>query len=437
MRRALLITLVIALVLAAGAWLALRGSAPGSVLASGSSSVPTTRVIQGALELTVHSKGDLRASRSVMIQAPALGGGLLRILRMVETGTAVRTGDVILEFDPAEQQHALEQAQSQVLEADQQILKLEADRAAQIAQDRVELLTAQFDVRRAELDARLDRDLVGASEFQRRQLSLEEARRRLEQVQRSVESRAETSRAGLAVAREARTKAQMAADRAQQNIDSLVITASMDGFVVARDNRDATGGFISSGMLLPEYRAGDTVFPGRPVADIFDLSEMEIRAKVNEQQRNNVAVGQAADVTTAAVPGETLTAKVSAVSGMAQSDWWRQSGPLRDFDVTLRLDGADARLRPGISVELRLAGTRIEDALHVPRQAIFERNGTPVVYVRTGERFEPREVKPTHRSESRVAIEGVDAGTEVALVNPDEVASQASRAAAPPTTVAK
>jgi multidrug resistance efflux pump len=436
MRRAAVLAVVLVLGVAAFVRFLLPGSAAG-VLASEASAVPTTRVVRGALELTVHTTGDLRASRSVMIQAPALGGGLLRILRMVETGVAVRADDVVLEFDPTEQQHALEQARSQVLEADQQILKLEADRDAQVAQDRVELLTARFDVRRAELDARLDRDLVGASEYQRRQLSLEEARRRLEQLQRSVESRAETSRAGLAVAREARAKAQLAADRAQQNIDSLVIKAPMDGFVVARDNRDAAGGVFYSGMLLPEYRAGDTVFPGRPVADVFDLSDMEIRGKVNEQQRNNVTGGQGATVTTAALPGETLTAKVTAVSGMAQSEWWAQSGPLRDFDVTLRLDRVDPRLRPGISVELRLAGTRVENVTHLPRQAIFERNGKPVVFVRAGERFEVREVKPTHRSDSRVAIEGVEEGTEVALVNPDAAATAGPKAAAPPTTVAK
>jgi biotin carboxyl carrier protein len=322
-----------------------------------------------------------------------------------------------------------------VLEADQQITKLQADRDAQIAQDRVELLTAQFDVRRAELDARLDQDLVGASEYQKRQLSLEEARRRLEQVERSVESRAETSRAGLAVAQEARTKAQMAADRARQGIESLVVKSPMDGFVVARDSRDASGGVFYSGMVLPEYRAGDTVFPGRPVADVFDLSQMEIRGKVNEQQRNNVSIGQAATLKAAALPGETMTAKVSGVSGMAQAGG--MSGPLRDFDVTLRLDRADARLRPGISVDLRLAGPRVENVLHLPRQTIFEKNGKSIVYVRAGERFEPVEVKPTHRTESRVAVEGVAEGTEVALVDPETATQRATKAAAPPTAVAK
>ena len=415
----------------------LRGSGEG-VLAADAPSVPTTRVQRGVLELSVHTKGELRASRSVMIQAPSVGTGLLRLLKMVETGSPVHAGDVILEFDPTEQQYALEQAESEVAESDQQIAKLEADRDAQIAQDRVDLLTAQFDVRRAELDARVDRDLLAASEYQKRQLSLEEARKRLAQVEASATSRAETSRAGLAVAQEARTKARLAAQRARQNIDNLVIKSTMDGFVVARDNRDASGGFFYSGMTLPEYRAGDTVFPGRPVADVFDLSEMEIRGKVNEQQRVNVTIGQAASVESAALPGATLAAKVTTVSGLAQSDFFSASGPLRDFDFTLKLTQADPRLKPGTSVDLMLAGTRVDNVLHVPRQAIFDKNGKTVVYVRRGDRFEAQTVKPTQRTETRVAIEGVPEGTEVALANPETAPKGgAPKAGASPVGVAK
>jgi HlyD family secretion protein len=427
------------LLLVAGGGVALYLSASGApVLTSGGASVPTTRVVKGAIEMTVHTKGDLRASKSVMIQAPPVAGGLLRIVTMAETGAAVKTGDVVVEFDPTEQQYNLEQARSQVEEADQQLVKLQADRDAQIAQDRVDLLIAQFDVRRAEMDARPDKDLLARADFEKRQLSLDEVRKRLDQVQQSIKARAETSRASLAVAQEARTKAKFAADRAQMNIDGLVIKATMDGYVVARENRDASGGFFYSGMSLPEYRAGDNVFPGRPLADVFDLTQMEIRGKINEQQRNNVSVGQAATVESPTLPGAKLTAKVTAVSGLAQSSMFSMSGPLRDFDVTLKLDAANDALRPGTTVQLVLAGTRVDNVLHVPRQAIFERNGKPVVYVRAGDRFDAREVKPIQRTETRIAIEGLPEGTEIALVNPDAATKAASKTpAASPTGVAK
>ncbi len=70
-------------------------------------------------------------------------------------GGAVKAGDVVMEFDPADQQYALEQARTDLAEAEQEIVKMKADREVQIAQDAVDLMTARFDVRRAELDARV------------------------------------------------------------------------------------------------------------------------------------------------------------------------------------------------------------------------------------------------------------------------------------------
>jgi HlyD family secretion protein len=425
---------LVAIGLAAAATVAVRGSAAAG-LATDDSSVPTTRVVRGALELSVHGKGDLRASKFAALSAPPMSG-TLRLLTMVETGIHVTQGDVIMTFDPTELQYQLEQAESQLAEAEQNILKFEADRDAQAAQDTFDLLQAGFDVRRAELDARADKDLISARDYETHQITLEEARKKLAKLQGTGSSRAETDRAALAVAQEKRAAAKMTADRARQSLDHLVMKSPMDGFVVVRQNQDANGGLFYSGMTLPEYRAGDVVFPGRPVADVFDISTMEIKSKVNEQQRNNLATGQTATVAADELPGVPLTAKIKTVSGLAQEDFWSMSGPLRDFDVTLQLDQADARLRPGTSVALVMAGTRVENVLHVPRQAIFEKAGKPVVYVRRGNRFEAVPVKPTHRTETRVAIEGLAEGTEVALVNPD-LATKAAKTTSPTTGVGK
>ncbi|HEY6357951.1 MAG TPA: HlyD family efflux transporter periplasmic adaptor subunit [Vicinamibacterales bacterium] len=425
---------LIAIGLAAAATVALRGSAAAAG-ATDQSSVPTTRVVRGALELSVHGKGDLRASKFASLQAPPMSG-TLRLLTIVETGVHVKQGDVIMTFDPTELQYQLEQAESQLAEAEQNIIKFEADRDAQAAQDTFDLLQAGFDLRRAELDAKPDRDLISERDYETHQITLEEARKKLAKLQGSGSSRAETDRAALAVAQEKRAEAKNTADRARESLDHLVMKAPMDGFVVVSQNQDANNGFFYSGMTLPEYRAGDVVFPGRPVADVFDISTMEIKAKVNEQQRNNLATGQTATVAADELSGVPLTAKITAVSGLAQEDFWSMSGPLRDFDVTLQLDHADPRLRPGTSVALVMAGTRVENVLHVPRQAIFEKAGKPVVYVRRGNRFEATAVKPTHRTETRVAIEGLAEGTEVALVNPD-LAAKPAQAAPPPTGVGR
>jgi hypothetical protein len=54
----------------------------------------------------------------------------------------------------------------------------------------------------------------------------------------------------------------------------------------------------------------------------------------------------------------------------------------------------------------------------VPLQAVFMNDNKRVVYVKNGRVFEAREVKVTIETESRAAVDGLNAGTEIALVNP-------------------
>jgi HlyD family secretion protein len=378
--------------------------------------IPTTKLIKGTLQASVHATGDLRAGRTVSLAAPSVGG-MLRIVHMLTTGSAVKAGDVVVEFDPADQQFALAQAKSEVAEAEQEITKMKADAASQAAQDDVALLTARFAVRRAELDAAAN-ELIAAIEAQKNVLTLEESKRALAQIEEDVTSRTATSAAALAVVLEKRNKAMLSMQRAQQNIDNLVLKAPLDGVVSVSENRDAMGGIIIGGMPMPEYREGDAVSPGRPVADVIQSGRMEVRAKVDENDRANLAEGQPAVVTIDSLPGVKFPAKVGALAGLANRSFWESSGVTRRFDVTFQFDQPDPRMKAGTSVRVTLQGKEIQNALSVPRQAVFQKNGKTHVFVKVGDRFDQREVKLVQRTESRAVIEGLDEGTEVALVDP-------------------
>lgn len=417
----------------------LAGSTAG-VLGEDASVVPLTTISRGSLELTVHMRGELRPVRQEALAVPSVGG-VLRISELLETGARVASGDKIVEFDPSDQEYALEQAESQLQEAEQEILKRRADIEAQQAQQAVTLLTAEFDVRRAELDARVNADLIGANEYRIRQVTLEESRRRLVQVKQDADASAVTTQASLQVLNEKLTRQRMAADQARQNMDNLALHSTIAGIVSVRDNRDASGGFMFSGMTLPPYRAGDDARSGRPIVDVLDVSTMEILAKVNEQERANVKVGQRARVVCDAAPGAEYDAVVTAVAGLASRQDYSQ-GPLRVFDVRLEIAAPDDQLRPGASVDVLMLGETLDDLLVLPRQAVFEANGKPIVYVPSPtERgsFEAREVTVLHRSETMVALEGVPEGTSVALVDPASVRATISErpAAASPAGIGK
>jgi HlyD family secretion protein len=411
-RRIVLPAIALGLVAAAGAAAVAVPSLPVR-----RDTVPTTRATKGPLKLTVHGIGDLRAGRTVTLVTPPVGGQL-RIVTLVPTGTPIKSGDPVVEFDPADQQYALEQAKSELAEAEQEIVKMKADAAVQGAQDEVSLLTARFDVRRTELDA-AGNEFVGAVDAQKNVLSHEEAQRRLAQLLEDVKSRAATNQASLAVVQEKRTKAQLAMQRAQQVIESLVIKAPFDGVASVKENRDAAGGMIFWGMILPEYRAGDQISPGRPVVDVIESGRMEVRAKINESDRPNLVAGQPAVVEVDGLPGEKFKAHIGQLSGLAsRANFWESAGVTRLFDVTLQFDHPDPRLKAGVSAAVTLEGKDVPNAIHVPRQAVFDKNGKNHVFVKVDDRFEQREVKVEQRTESRLAIAGVTEGTEIALVDP-------------------
>ena len=79
----------------------------------------------------------------------------------------------------------------------------------------------------------------------------------------------------------------------------------------------------------------------------------------------------------------------------------------------------DVLLRPGLLADVQIIVENIPNAINVPMQAIFERDGKPVVYVKAGKGFEPRFIKPLKRSETVMVIaEGLKSGEVVALSDP-------------------
>ncbi len=414
-RKKIRIAVTLVLMLAAGAGIA---AAWQSVMSSQKKEIPTVRVQRGNIERKVYTTGELRPARSAMLVAPPVSG-TLQIIQLVKTGERVKAGDVVFEFDPSEQEYNLEQARSEVLQAEQEIVKMKADAAVQAAQDKVALLQAKFALRRAELEVSRN-ELVSAIDAKKNLLNQEEAKRRQAQLQDDIKSREASNVASLAVLEERRNKSRLSMQVAQQNIDNMKVKSSIGGLVAVKDNVDSTGGFFIWGMVLPEYRPGDLVNPGRNIAEVLEVENMEILAKVSENDRGNINPGQPVEVRVDTLPGQTLSGKVKTVAGTtSRSGWFGSSGSERKFDATFQLDKLSADLRPGITAQVIILGDEVRDALFLPRQALFEKDGKPVAYVRSGSEFEAREVTIKHRTESQVAVEGLKEGDLVALVNPE------------------
>ena len=115
-------------------------------------------------------------------------------------------------------------------------------------------------------------------------------------------------------------------------------------------------------MVVPEFRAGDTVFPGRPVAEVLHESGIELVAKVSEYDRAHLNAGQKADVAIHAVQGKNLPATIKSVAGASRREVWAWNDPTRTFDVSFDVTGSNpASLRPGLTTQVRVTGAPIKD----------------------------------------------------------------------------
>ncbi len=420
--RWLLAFLLIIVMLAGAGVLAARYFRPAT------SELPTVTVRRGDFLVKTYARGDVRTVKSGVIIAPTIGGSLL-ITTLAPLGAHVPQGEVVLAFDPSEQQHNLAMSKSRLEEAEQEMVKNRAEAAIREQTDKVELLKAEFAVRRAELDVSRN-ELVSEIDAKKNLLTLEAARKRLAQLREDIRSRQQSGDAELAVSREKHNKASIDVKQAQQRIEQITLRSPMAGLVSIRQNRV----FWIPGVDQPEYRVGDQVSSGSAVLDIVDTEQMEVNGKIYEMDRANLKEGQDVVIRPDALPGVALPGKMKSLAGMTSRGFF-SADPNKTFDVVFSLVQQDPGLRPGMSAEVEIITQRVSNAVYVPLQAVFEKEGKKWVFAQNNGRFQRREISTGRRSESQVEIvKGLSGGEEVALLDPEARTTAGKRSRGPLAT---
>ena len=413
-----------------GVFLALMSVASGSVacrqasVLAGEMDIPTATVREADLQLKVLTTGALRTEESRVIAAPAIGGGTLQIIKLSRFGSQVHKGEVVLEFDPSEQEYNLAQNRSDFQQAEQEIVKAKADAAVQRAEDQTALLKAKYNVRRAELEVSKN-ELLSKIDAQKNVLALDEAKRALAQLEQDIHTHGASNKAALEISEEKRHKGELAMSQAEGNIKKMIVAAQIDGLVVVHPNMDSTGGWYF-GQALPDYHVGDQVNPGSSIADVIDISHLEVSAQVGETDHSNLKPGQPVDIDVYALPNDKFTGKLETVSGATSQDIW-MGGSQHKFDTTILLDKPDPRLRPGFAARLVIRGDHLSHAVSIPSEAVFDREGKKIVYCKRNRGFEEQQVKLRAITEGQAILEGIQPGTVVALVNPEARGSQKAK----------
>jgi multidrug efflux pump subunit AcrA (membrane-fusion protein) len=146
---------------------------------------------------------------------------------------------------------------------------------------------------------------------------------------------------------------------------------------------------------------------------------VHLLARLDESDRSRLKPDQAAIVRIEAVPGQDFKAKIDSISMLARPDYQSTWPPPRNFDLDLLLLELDPRVRPGMTAIARIATERVPNVVLIPSEAIFQRDGSPVVYRLDGSGFEERKVQISKRGkEQAVVTSGVEPGDKVATRRP-------------------
>ena len=377
--------------------------------ATSEAELATAAVRRGAFEDVLTLRGEVRPSRSVTLAAPSRGGDL-RILRIARTGTRVKAGDTVIEFDRTNVLRTLGEKTSEFKRADAEVHRIRAQR--RIAEQKLvtELQKARFDVERARLDTRGE-DLLSRVEFEQKRLAVVDAESRQRVAEEKLAAEQKAAAAELRGAQQKRDKARLEMEDARQQLEQMAIVAPTEGIVTVLQN------FRSGGAGGAEFREGDRPWNGAALAELPDLSKTVVLAKLDEPERARLKNGQHASVRIDALPDKEFNGTLHAVSALTRADF-TQWPPLRNFEATIVLDAVDPRLRAGMNATARLITGRVSDAVLVPVKGLFALNGQTVCYVKSGSGFVPRPVHVERRGAEDAMVTGVREGDVIATERP-------------------
>jgi len=153
--------------------------------------------------------------------------------------------------------------------------------------------------------------------------------------------------------------AQARVDAAQATINLSRITAPF-------------GGIITEAYPL----VGDQVSAGSTAYRIDDLSSLLVDVEVSEVDINTVSVGQPVSLSFDAILGSEYHGEVIQVAQAGTV-----SAGVVSFKVTVKLNDADALVKPGMTAAVNITVKQLDDVVLVPNRAVRLSNGERVIYL--------------------------------------------------------
>ncbi|WP_457593890.1 efflux RND transporter periplasmic adaptor subunit [Hydrogenimonas sp.] len=325
---------------------------------------------KGSIPLTIFGIGTVAAKNLYPVCA-STGGRLLEV--STEEGRWVEKGEVVAMLDGIDLPQQLAQAEALLLKArlekeasEKEIKGLEAKkRLAESTFLRYDRLHKRGFAAQAEYD-QAKADLLG------------------------IESSIEASRTRIRSAAAEIERARHAVDALKERIARLAVTAPVTGYVITKN-----------------ARAGETILPQQPVVTMVKKSDVWVKIYVDERISGPIRVGAPAKITLRSRADTSLPGTVVRIE--PKSDPVTQE---RIVDVAFKKlpepfyidEQAEAVIETG----------RVEGAVTLPAKAV--RSG--FVWVYRDKKAHKVQIEVVGRSEGKVALKGIEAGTRVILPDP-------------------
>jgi HlyD family secretion protein len=374
-----------------------------------SPSVPTIEVKRGEFLDSMQFRGEVKAMKSVTISAPPEAGEL-QIIKVSPEGTAVKPGDVVVEFDKTKTEQDLAQYRSSLKSAEAGIDQARAQARLAEEEDKTAVLKARYAVESAKLEAS-KQEIVSKIEGEEATLKLADAEQALREAETKQKSDQALNRATIESTEQASNKARFDVKRAERSLEAMAVRAPSAGTISLLDHW--------TGSSDAPYRPGDRAWPGAAIANLPDATTLRISARVDETERGRLAPKQSVTVQLNAIPDRQFTGHIEQIGALASMDFSGGWPFARNFNLEIVLDQTDSRFKPGISGQVTVIVDRVPGAITIPAQAMFQKSGQNVAYVWRGTQFEERAIEVGRRSGDRIMVaKGVTAGEQVALRDP-------------------
>ena len=311
---------------------------------------------KGNLAEILSLTGTLMAAQEVKITSK-IPGRVDRVL--VEEGTPIKAGDVLIKLERKELKLAVDQAEAAVATAKACLAKvLAGTRKEKIDQAEAALAQAEANVDICKITFERMGNLLKDRSISQAKYDEAKARYEVSMAQyKCAQAHLEMAKTGatredIDIARTQVRQAKAALASARRQFQNATITSPITGVVVHKNVEP--GEVVSPPMM-----------PGKPLLDVVDMSCLKTIVNISENRVKTVRLGQEAIITLDGFPGETFPGKVSRISPVVNT----QS---RTFKAEIMIKNPDNRLKPGMFARVKLILAKRTDIVKMPLEAVTE-----------------------------------------------------------------